>query len=260
LEIHGTDENGVSLAINGTAMHPKLLIVGGELSAEQRKLLGLPLSWEAGVLHRYTFVRIKHGKSSAASAATAGAGKPTIPISLDLAGQLLWGWVLPGNGEMQIAVAQPIETIQQHPPKQLLEKWLQLLAAHRVLSANVKADAAEAAESIDLPLAGALAQDGVANRTLLIGPAGGFYTACSEDIYSNCWSALFAAEAVKKSITQRHVQDAIGSYRAKWGATLGDYLRGPQQNLRFLLPLVYRNPVMTSRMGEAILNGASVVR
>jgi len=56
------------------------------------------------------------------------------------------------------------------------------------------------------------------------------------------------------------VQDSIQVYRQKWGTTLGDYLRGPQQNLRFLLPLVYRNPVMTSRLAEAILSGKSVVR
>jgi flavin-dependent dehydrogenase len=263
LAIHGTDENGVSLTINGNAMHPKLLIVGGDLSAEQRKMLGLPESWESGVMHRYTFLRIKAAKSPAnkpAADSSVSGAKLTLPVSLDLAGELLWGWVLPGQGETQVSVSQPIETIAQHEPKKLLQKWLQLLAAHRLLIANVKSGAAEAAESVDLPLAGALSQDGVANRTLLIGPAGGFYTACSEDIYSNCWSAMFAAEAVKKSINQRHVQDAIGMYRQKWGATLGDYLRGPQQNLRFLLPLVYRNPVMTSRMGEAILNGTSVVR
>lgn len=254
LEIRGADENGVSLEINGTAMHPKLLIVGGELSPPQCKMLGLPESWEAGVVHRYTFLRIKGSKTIALS------DKPTMPISLDLSGQLFWGWLLAGAGEMQIAVAQPIETIQEHPPTTILDKWLQLLAEHRVLTAAIKPAALDAAESIDLPLAGALARDGVANRTVLIGPAGGFYTACAEDIYSNCWSALFAVEAVKKSINQRHVQDAIGIYRAKWGATLGDYLRGPQQNLRFLLPLVYRNPVMTTRMGEAILSGVSVVR
>ena len=44
------------------------------------------------------------------------------------------------------------------------------------------------------------------------------------------------------------------------GLTLGDYLRGPQQNLRFLLPLVYRNAIMTARLADAILLGKSVVR
>ena len=97
-------------------------------------------------------------------------------------------------------------------------------------------------------------------RTLLFGPAGGFYTACLEDVYPNCWSATFAVDAVRKALKEPHLQDALQPYRQKWGTTLGEYLRGPQQNLRFLLPLVYRNPVMTARMGESILQGKSVVR
>jgi flavin-dependent dehydrogenase len=113
---------------------------------------------------------------------------------------------------------------------------------------------------MDLPLAGALAHEGVANRTLLIGPAGGFYSACSEDIYPNCWSALYAADAVKKALKEQHLQDALHPYRHRWRTTLGDYLRGPQQNLRFLLPMVYRNQKMTARLSESILMGKSVVR
>ena len=100
----------------------------------------------------------------------------------------------------------------------------------------------------------------VANRTLLIGPAGGFYTACAEDIYPTFWSALHAVEVAKKALKEKHVQDALQPYRQRWGSTLGDYLRGPQQNLRFLLPLVYRNSIMTARLTEAILSGKSVVR
>jgi len=52
----------------------------------------------------------------------------------------------------------------------------------------------------------------------------------------------------------------LSPYRQQWRTTLGDYLRGPQQNLRFLLPMVYRNPKMTARLTEAILTGKSVVR
>ena len=64
----------------------------------------------------------------------------------------------------------------------------------------------------------------------------------------------------KKALKEPHLQDAIKPYRQKWRTTLGDYLRGPQQNLRFLLPLVYRNQVMTTRLSESILLGKSVVR
>jgi len=94
----------------------------------------------------------------------------------------------------------------------------------------------------------------------MIGPAGGFFSSSGEDVYPGCWSAKFAADAMKKALMEPHLQDALGVYRSKWRTTLGDYLRGPQQNLQFLLPLVYRNPVMTERMAEAILLGKNVVR
>ena len=109
-------------------------------------------------------------------------------------------------------------------------------------------------------MGGALTQEDVGNRTLLFGPAGGFYSAAGEDIYPNCWSAIFAAEVAKKALKETHMQDGLQADRHTWGATLGDYLRGPQQNLKFLLPLVYRNPVMCARLAESILTGASVVR
>jgi hypothetical protein len=61
-------------------------------------------------------------------------------------------------------------------------------------------------------------------------------------------------------LKEPHLQDALQPYRHRWRTTLGDYLRGPQQNFRFLLPLVYRKQVMTTRLTEAILLGKSVVR
>src|SRR5205085_5998794 len=133
----------------------------------------------------------------------------------------------------------------------LLARWAKVLAAHGILKRHdVPLDGVE---SIDLPLAGALQHEGVANRTLLIGPAGGFYSACSEDIYPNVWSAVFAADTIKKALKEPHLQDALSPYRQKWRTTLGDYLRGPQQDLRFLLPLIFRNQNMTTRMTESIL-------
>jgi hypothetical protein len=71
---------------------------------------------------------------------------------------------------------------------------------------------------------------------------------------------LFAVDVIKRALKEKHLQDALNPYRQKWRTTLGDYLRGPHQNLRFLLPLVYRNPTMTARLVEAILLSKSVVR
>jgi hypothetical protein len=149
--------------------------------------------------------------------------------------------------------------VSREKPLELLNHWAGVLHRHGIFKSPLEIDDGEV-ESLNLPFAGALAHEGVANRTLLIGPAGGFYAATGEDVYPNCWSALYAAEVMKKSLKEPHLQDAIQAYRQRWRTTLGDYLRGPQMDLRFLLPLVYRNQEMTNRLAEAILAGRSIVR
>jgi flavin-dependent dehydrogenase len=203
-------------------------------------------------VRRYSFLRLKGAKWADLPA------KPTMPMSLDLRGQLTWAWMIPGDGEVQLAVERPAQSANGADGAALLRDWAGVLYRNGFLKSGEVP--VQDAESLDLPLAGALQREGVANRTLLIGPAGGFYSACAEDIYPNCWSALFAADVLKKAIKEPHLQDALQPYRQKWGATLGDYLRGPQQNLRFLMTLIYRNKQMTSRIAEAILMGKSVIR
>lgn len=253
LTLHSLDERGIEVTIGKTSIHPAVLVLGGDLLPDQQAMLGLPESWGAEVIHRYTFLLCKNTRHMDLG------NRPIMPMSLDLMGKLCWAWLIPGDGEFQIAVEQPIETAQTSDGVWLLHHWAEVLKRHGVLNAKFEFSAASV-HSMDLPLAGALAHEGVANRTLLVGPAGGFYSACGEDIYPNCWSAIYAADVLKKALREPHVQDALNPYRHKWRTTLGDYLRGPQQNLRFLLPLVYRNPVMTTRLTEAILLSKSVVR
>jgi hypothetical protein len=186
--------------------------------------------------------------------------RPLVQMSLDLDGKLTWAWLLAGPGEIQLAVEQPLERVQsESSAAALMQKWAEVLRKHGILK-PAGAIPLDRIETLDLPAAGALTREIVANRTLLFGPAGGFYSACLEDMYPNCWSAVFAVKAVREALSQTHLQDALQPYRQSWGTTLGEYLRGPQQNLRFLLPLVYRNPVMAQRMAESILLGKSVVR
>jgi flavin-dependent dehydrogenase len=253
LQIHRLDESGIDVTLGKAPVRPKVLVLAGALPEKQRRLLGLPESWEAEVVHRYTYLKLSGTKWTDLGA------RPVMPMSLNLREMLCWGWLLPGPKAVQLAVEQPVETLSRVLPRELLANWVEILQRNEVLSGKPEVPLA-LAESIDLPLAGALAHEGVANRTLLVGPAGGFYSACTEDIYPNCWSALYAADAIKKAIKEVHLQDALQPYRHKWRTTLGDYLRGPQQNLRFLLPLVYRNQNMTTRLTESILLGKSVVR
>ncbi len=252
LQIHRLDELGVEVTVDGSDLRPKVLGLAGTLSEAQHKLLGLPESWGADIIHRYSYLKLPgNGWANLGS-------RPIMPMSLSLNQTLCWGWLVPGHKSMQLAVAQPLETVSRFRPVDLLTYWAGVLRANGILSDHLLP--LDHLKFEDLPLAGALAHEGVANRTLLVGPAGGFYSACSEDIYPNCWSAVFAADAIKKALKERHLQDALQPYRSKWRTTLGEYLRGPQQNFRFLLPFIYRNQVMTTRLTESILQGKSVVR
>ena len=253
VEIHRLDERGIDVTVGKTQLRPRMLVLAGLPTEAESQMLGLPESWGPDVVHRYTFLKLSGTKW------TDLGSRPVIPMSLNLRDMLCWAWLLPSEKCVQIAVEQPVETLGRVRPEELLAHWVDVLRKHELL--NPKGEVPiDQAQSIDLPLGGALAHEGLANRTLLIGPAGGFYSATAEDMYPNCWSALYAADAVKKALREVHLQDALQPYRHRWRTTLGDYLRGPQQNLRFLLPLVYRNPVMTSRLTESILLGKSVVR
>jgi flavin-dependent dehydrogenase len=258
LNVTHVHERGFEVSVDSHHVQPKAVLLAGNVSPEQGKMLGLPDDFHRDVMRRYSFVRLRGVEKW--TAALINGGKPTLPMSLDLSGKLTWAWMLPGVDEIQLAVEQPLDDIERNPPQKLIEKWVGILRKHGCMKADGPTVKTDSMESIDFPAAGALAREIIANRTLLFGPAGGFYTASLEDLYPNCWSAVFAVEAVREAIKEPHLQDALQPYRQKWGTTLGEYLRGPQQNLRFLLPLVYRNPTMTRLMAESILLGKPVVR
>jgi flavin-dependent dehydrogenase len=252
LEIRRVDENGMDVQVHKQSLRAKSLLLAGHLPRQQQQMLGINETWPQDVIHRYSYIKLP-GKKFADLG-----NRPVIPMSLNLADTLCWGWLLPGPKYSQIAIAQPLEILPRVSPAQGLAHWAKVLAgAGLLLREDIPLDHIE---SIDLPLTGALMSEGVGNRTLLIGPAGGFYCQSAEDIYPNCWSAVFAVEAIRKALKEPHLQDALNPYRSKWRTTLGQYLRGPQQDLRFLLPLIYRNEVMTTRLTESILQGKSVVR
>ncbi len=253
LEIQQVDEAGADVQLGSHSARVRALIVACDLPADQRRLLTMPSERNPDLGHRYAWVRLRSLKGVQVEA------RPPLPVSLDLFNQQASGWMLLNATQVQLGVIIPNTHVRDIPPERAMQRWMEVLEQHGILT-DPGVIRLNEIESLDLPLAGALSQEGVANRTLLIGPAGGFFSASGEDIYPNCWSALYAVEVMRKALKERHLQDALGAFRARWRTTLGDYLRGPQQNLRFLLPLVYRNEVMTARLAEAILLGKSVVR
>jgi flavin-dependent dehydrogenase len=244
------DEAGAHLSADGTPVTARVVLLASPPALATRRLLNLP-DWELGNSWRVAIEPL----------AISGVHLPAdglVPMSLDLLGQGFWGYLHWDQATVQLMTMQPAHTAARHPAQLVLAEWRRILVAQHVIAERTSASSA--AEVMDLPLAGALQHESVGNRTLLIGPAGGFYSACGEDVYPTCWSAVCAAKTAVAALQERHVQDALQAYRQAWGGTLGDYLRGPQQNLRFLLPLIYRNPVMSARMAEAVLFGDSVVR
>lgn len=181
-----------------------------------------------------------------------------LPLSLELDGARAWGRLMRHRDALELSVLSPAERGEEDA-RRLLDVWAGMLRDRGLLCAEASPDG-RTLQTHPVPLGGALERDVVGRRTVLFGPAGGFLSASGEEVYPSCWSAKYAAEAAAKASRASHPQDALAAYRGQWGSTIGDYLRGPQQNLEFLMPLVYRNPPMTDRLADAILRGRSLVK
>jgi flavin-dependent dehydrogenase len=250
LKIHRSDSNGVKIEANGTCIGASALIVGGNLPACDKRTLGIPAEWDQGVVRRLCYVTLP-------PEAPSENGANSISMSLDLQGSLRCAWLLQTPDARHLFVEHAVKGDRGEYANQL-QYWANVLSAHERLEPTTIDRGS--VKSVVLPLAGALVQDNVADRTLLIGPAGGFYTACGEDVFPNVWSAVYAAQSLAEALRQPILQDALDNYRACWRISLGLHLSGHQQNLRFLLPLIYKNELMTGRLAEAILVGRDVVR
>jgi flavin-dependent dehydrogenase len=176
-------------------------------------------------------------------------------MALDLGDELAWAWLLQHGDAGCLCVLHR----NRADAAERLEAWAARLKSANRLDPGQSIDG-RSIRSAPVRPAGALGRDVVARRTLLAGPAGGFISATGEDLYPSCWSARVAAEVADQALQSAHVQDALGDYRGQWGGDLGEYLLGPQQNLKFLLPLVYKNPVMTDRLAHSAFRGTSLVK
>ncbi len=98
-----------------------------------------------------------------------------------------------------------------------------------------------------------------AKRSLAVGDAGGFVAAVSyEGIYPAMWSASIAAGVVADAVASDTGQDVLGQYDARWRVAMADYLRMPNTDLHFLLPLIFSNQQMADRMAGAFLAGQNI--
>ena len=110
------------------------------------------------------------------------------------------------------------------------------------------------------PAGAALDMDShVAKHTLVIGDAGGFVAADSnEGIYPAMWSARIAVEVAEASLAGVHSQDELMAFDSAWRMQVADYLRPAQTDTQFLLPLVFSNQPMANRLGAAFFSGENI--
>ena len=96
----------------------------------------------------------------------------------------------------------------------------------------------------------------VGKRCLLIGDAGGFVAAFSnEGIYPAMRSGWIAADTALRALRAPVLQDELASFGVAWRGELADYLRMPNTDLSLLVPLVFNNEQMSRRVARAFLLG-----
>lgn len=99
----------------------------------------------------------------------------------------------------------------------------------------------------------------VGKHTLLIGDAGGFVSALSnEGVFPAMWSAQIAAEITRTALDSVHSQDALMKFDSEWRIQMADYLRPPNTDNQFLLPLIFSNQPMADRMAAAFFWGENI--
>lgn len=131
--------------------------------------------------------------------------------------------------------------------------------AHQIVPADLSSHAPHAPLLRCLAAAALDLDTHAGKHTLLIGDAGGFIAAASnEGLYPAMWSADIAASVVDEALKSRHSQDLLKSFDSAWRMSMADYLRSPNTDPQFLVPLIFSNQPMADRMGAAFFSGENI--
>lgn len=130
---------------------------------------------------------------------------------------------------------------------------------HEVVPTDLSGEA-RSAPLVRSPAGVALDMDThVGKHTLVIGDAGGFVSAASnEGIYPAMWSGQIAAEVIAAALQSPRSQDELMAFDSKWRMQMADYLRSPNTDSQFLIPLIFSNQPMADRMGAAFFSGENI--
>jgi len=234
--------------------------------ANQRKITGRLLLFAAGrgseLVERIGLPRQARGASfwtaqvEAALPAGTKKGAPRVAVVLGLDGGGSFGFCCVTDDRVLVNVNWAGER----------EKALPTLAGvcrgafqHHLIPVDFSKQST-AAHVVRTPAAAALDMDThVGKHTLLIGDAGGFISAASnEGVYPAMWSAKLAVKAIESALATELSQDQLMSFDSLWRTQMADHLRAPHTDIRFLLPLIFQNQPMADRMGAAFFFGENL--
>lgn len=185
-------------------------------------------------------------------------GKPLVELTVLLAthGPQGFGYVLETSTG---PIAGLVEAADIGVVRVRLADLCTRLKVHRLL--NCDATAGESAMTARLlPRGAALEYEThVGKRTLVIGDAGGFVSALSQDgLYPSLEAARLAVQIIHEALDEPHEQDVLSHFDAAWRPVLADYLRIPGSDLKFLMPLVFTNRAVAEKMVRGFLYGENM--
>ena len=194
----------------------------------------------------------------AGSAATACASFETpkkitqidVAIAASRAGQVLTLTRHGGVGRVSLMTREP-----EADPVALLREFSAVAATKDLMPAfadeQIVAGRSPAGLALDL-------DNHVGKRSLLIGEAGGFVGAFSNEVgFPSLHSGSLAAEIAVDASQSTPLQDALQEFGPRWRQELAEYLRMPNTDLALLMPLVFKNQQMAERVARAFLCGVS---
>lgn len=161
-------------------------------------------------------------------------------------------WAFPKHNTVSVGVG--CRSAAEAALKELHGQWIADLKGAELLPQRVRAGGCACAA---VPAGGAIDFEGhVGKRTLLIGDAGGFAASASgEGIYPGMLSARVAAKCIDRALGSRHPQDVLLEFKFAWRKAFAEYIQMPNANLSLLLPLIYDNPELCSRLAGCYLFG-----
>ena len=226
------------------------------------RLLILASGWESPLLDRVGLPPQRGGSKmwtaqvEAPLDSTSKSGEPNMVVILGIDPAGSFGQVCSSADRVSIAISwfqEPDTTLGalSHLCRSVFENGVVPIDLSRAAVAT-EVEASPAAAAIDM-------ESHVGKHTLLIGDAGGFVAALSnEGIYPAMWSAQIAADVATEALSSVHSQDALMGFDTQWRMQMADYMRAPSSDSQFLIPLVFSNQPLTDRMGAAFFHGANI--